>query len=156
MGIGFAANMQKVKVVEMLSKKPIMVTRIGHTEDGATTIEGQVIDKSIGIYALRIVSHSNLKKEIAVSGPAQIEFNKSTGEFSATLKTQGIENLFHSQDDPKYVEIYIQDRQVDKIKYGAEANQDERINVGHLKISNRLPLEYFPDPRTIIEDDADR
>lgn len=28
--------------------------------------------------------------------------------------------------------------------------------MGHLKISNRVPLEYYPDPRTIIEDDADR
>lgn len=39
-GIGFAYNMQKVKVVEMLSRKPIMINRIGQTEDGAVQVEG--------------------------------------------------------------------------------------------------------------------
>lgn len=73
-----------------------------------------------------------------------------------TLKTQGMEGLFYSQDDPKYLELYIQRRQVDKIKYGSAADDKERINVTHLELSNRQPMDYFPDPRTVIEDDADR
>lgn len=67
-----------------------------------------------------------------------------------------MENLFFSQDDPKFLEIYIQDRQVDKIQYGSDAKQDERVNVAHLKLSARIPMDYYPDPRTVIEDDADR
>jgi len=37
-----------------------------------------------------------MKKEIAVAGPAHIEFNKTTGEFVVTLKATGIEDLFFS------------------------------------------------------------
>lgn len=28
----------------------------------------------------------------------------------------------------------------------------ERINVAHLELAMRLPMEYIPDPRTVIED----
>jgi hypothetical protein len=37
-----------------------------------------------------------MKKEIAVAGPAHIDFNKTTGEFLVTLKTTGIDELFFS------------------------------------------------------------
>ncbi len=40
------------------------------------------------------------------------------------------------------------------IKYG-EAN-NERINVAHLELAMRMPMEYLPDPRTVIEDAQDR
>jgi len=44
---------------------------------------------------------------------------------------------------------------VDKIPYGDES-QKERINVAHLEQQIlTLPMEYMPDPRTVIEDDAD-
>jgi len=155
-GIGFAANTQKVMVVEMLSKKPLMINHLGQTEDGAVEVRGVVIDKTVGVYASRIVAAANMKKELAVVGPAAIDYNKTTGEFVITLKTQGMENLFFSQDDPKFLEIYIQDRQVDKIQYGSDAKQDERVNVTHLKLMSRIPMDYYPDPRTVIEDDADR
>jgi len=29
---------------------------------------------------------------------------------------------------------------------------NERINLAHLELSMRMPMEYFPDPRTVIED----
>jgi hypothetical protein len=28
----------------------------------------------------------------------------------------------------------------------------ERINIAHLEICLRMPMEYIPDPRTVIED----
>ena len=31
----------------------------------------------------------------------------------------------------------------------------EKVNVAHLELSLTLPLEYVPDPRTVIEDAAD-
>ena len=32
---------------------------------------------------------------------------------------------------------------------------NERINIAHLELSMRLPMEYIPDPRTLIEDVID-
>ena len=136
-GIGFACNMQKVKVVEMLLVKPIMINHVGQTEDGSVEVRGSVLDKTVGIYAARIVAQSNMKKEISVGGPAAIDFNKGTGEFSIILKTAGIEGIFFNQEDPRFLELYIQRRQVDKIKYGAEADEKERVNVAHLELSIR-------------------
>lgn len=50
---------------------------------------------------------SNLKKELAVAGPAHIEFNKTTGEFVLTLKAAGLDDLFYSTTDPKFLELYV-------------------------------------------------
>lgn len=36
-------------------------------------------------------------------------------------------------------------------KFDSVANA-ERINVAHLELALRLPMEYIPDPRTVIED----
>jgi len=33
---------------------------------------------------------------------------------------------------------------------------NERINVAHLELAMRLPMEYIPDPRTVIEDAQDK
>lgn len=97
-----------------------------------------------------------MKKEIAVVGPAAIDYQKDSGDFVITLKTAGMEGLFFNLEDPRFLELYIQRRQVDKIKYGAEADEKERVNVAHLELSVRFPMDYYPDPRTVIEDDADR
>ena len=32
----------------------------------------------------------------------------------------------------------------------------ERINVAHLELALRIPMEYIPDPRTVIEDAQDK
>jgi hypothetical protein len=32
----------------------------------------------------------------------------------------------------------------------------ERVNVAHLELALRLPMEYIPDPRTVIEDAQDK
>jgi hypothetical protein len=155
--IGFAANTQKVKVVEMLMVKPIMVTHLGQTEEGSVEVRGVVKDpKEVGIYACRIVGQSNMKKEISVVGPAGIDYDRSTGQFAINLKTAGVDGLWFNQEDPRFLEMYIQKRQVDKIKYGADADPNERVNVAHLELSLRVQMDYHPDPRTVIEDDADR
>ena len=54
------------------------------------------------------------------------------------------------------LEIFVSRRQIDKIKYGAAADASERIQVQHLELCMRLPFEYIPDPRTVIEDEVDR
>ena len=132
-----------------------MVNQLGQTEEGIVEVRGQALDKNAGLYAARIVATSNMKKELAVSGPAMIDLNKQTGEFRIQVKAQ-IEDLFYSQTDPKLLEIFVSRRQIDKIKYGAAADASERIQVQHLELCLRLPLEYLPDPRTVIEDEVDR
>ena len=154
-GIGFAHNTQKVKVVELLTSKPLHISHVTRNEDGSTEVKGCMLDAGAGVYACRVVATSNLKKEIAVSGPAMFEMNPETREFTANLKTQGMDNLFFAQDDPKYLEFFVSRRQVDKIKYGSAGDPNEKINVTHLELCLRLPLEIIPDPRTIIEDDVD-
>jgi hypothetical protein len=52
------------------------------------------------------------------------------------------------------IQFYIRSKAVDKIPYGVASN--DRINVAHLEAQAlTLPMEYMPDPRTIIEDEAD-
>lgn len=155
-GIGFAHNTQKVKVVELLTSKPLHISNVDKNEDGSTEVRGCMLDAGAGVYACRVVATSNMKKEIAVSGPALFDLNPETREFTANLKTQGNEGLFFNQEDPKYLEFFVSRRQVDKIKYGANGDPNEKINVTHLELCLRLPMDILPDPRTIIEDDVDR
>lgn len=108
-GVGFASNPHMVKVVEMISVKPIMVNQLGQTEDGMLEIRGHALDQNAGLYAARIVAVSNMKKELAVSGPSQISMNKQSGEFRIQIKAQ-IEDLFYSQADPKLIEIFVSRR----------------------------------------------
>ena len=64
-----------------------------------------------------------------------------------------MENLFFCSADPKLIQFYIRKSQIDKIQYGVDVG--EKINVAHLELCMTLPLEYIPDPRTVIEDAAD-
>lgn len=84
-----------VKVVEMISVKPVMVNQLGQTEEGVVEVRGHALDKNAGLYAARIVAVSNMKKELAVSGPSLIDLNRQTGEFRIQIKAQ-IEDLFYS------------------------------------------------------------
>lgn len=86
-GVGFAHNTHKVKVVELLTSKPLHINSVQQREDGATEVRGCMLDAGAGIYAARIVAAANLKKEIAVSGPALIDFNSESREFTLLLKT---------------------------------------------------------------------
>ncbi len=66
-----------------------------------------------------------------------------------------LENVFYNQADPRLLELYVRTAQIDKIKYGDEADLNERIQVQHLQLAYRLPLEVLPDPRVVIEDEKD-
>ena len=81
-------------------------------------------------------------------GPSNIQFDKATKNFIINMEGP-LDNVFYSEDT-KVLEIYIRKTQIDKIQYSVANN--ERINVGHLEIAYRLPMEYMPDPRTVIED----
>lgn len=139
-------------VVEIVSEKPILVSHVMESGDGGVEARGIVINQKIGLYAARIASVNKQNKDIKVSGPQHIKYDKGTGEFSVIIAGP-IENLFYCNDNPKLLQFYTTDRP-DIIQYGVESN--ERINVAHAKLCLSLPLEYIPDPRTIIEDAADQ
>ena len=129
-GIGFAFDKQVVKVVEIVSEKPIMVNRLNESEDQGVEARGLVLNKEIGIYAARIASVSKMAKDIKVVGPANIQFDKGTGNFIVNIPGP-LEDVFYSGADPKVIQFYIRSKAVDKIPYGVESN--ERINVAHLE-----------------------
>jgi hypothetical protein len=71
-GVGFAWNKQCVKVVEFLSVKPLLVNQLTESEDGGVDIRGMMLDLKAGLYAARICSVKNQKKDIKLVGPPNI------------------------------------------------------------------------------------
>ena len=151
-GIGFAQNLHEVKVVEVLTQKPCMINKVTQKEDGTIEIHGLILNAAVGLYAARIANTSNLKKDVALVGPGAFTIDKAAGIYSVQFKGDN-EGLFYSGH---VLELYVRKAQVDKIKYGEEADTSERIKVDQLTLGLRIPMEYIPDPRTVIEDEADR
>ena len=151
-GIGFAWNKEKVLVVEFYSVKTVTITQLTESEDGGVDIRGTMLSSEVGLYAARIASIKNLKKDLKISGPPNIQYDKATRNFIISVEGPS-DGLFYS-DDVKILEIYIRKQQIDKIQYGVASQ--ERINVAHLELALRLPMEFIPDPRTVIEDAHDR
>lgn len=151
-GIGFAFNKEQVKVVEFVTEKPVMVNQLNESEDGGIEARGVVLNKEIGIYAARVVAVGKMNKDVKAVGPADIQFDKGSGNFIVNIPGP-LENLFFCQADPKLIQFYIRRKQIDKIEYGKDTG--EKVNVAHLELSLTLPCEYVPDPRTVIEDAAD-
>jgi hypothetical protein len=129
-GIGFAYNKEVVKVVEIISEKPIMVNQVNESEDGGVEARGVVLNKEIGIYAARIAAVSKMSKDIKVVGPQNVQFDKASGNFIINIPGP-LDDLFYSGSDPKVIQFYIRSKAVDKIPYGVEST--ERINVAHLE-----------------------
>lgn len=80
-GIGFAENNHEVKVVELLSEKNIMISHLGQSEDGGVELKGIILNPTVGLYAARIISKANNKKDVALVGPSAIQIDKSTHKF---------------------------------------------------------------------------
>ena len=71
-GIGFAMDRHQVKVVELVSQKPVRVDYIQPTADDGIECRGSVIDRETGIYAARLVAANKMNKDIVAIGPSQI------------------------------------------------------------------------------------
>jgi hypothetical protein len=112
-GIGFSWNKEKVLVVEFFSVKTLMINQLTESEDGGVDIRGMMLSNEVGLYAARIVAFKNMKKDIKVVGPPNIQFDKNTRTFIITIEGP-VENVFYG-DDPKLLEIYIRKSQIDKI-----------------------------------------
>jgi hypothetical protein len=154
LGIGFAADGAKCVVVELLSERATAIYKLLPNEEEGVRINGTMISKTVGLYAARIVSQSNMNKQLAVVGPPQMQLNRETTEFIIDIPGP-IEDLWHNKEDPRYVEIYVRKTGDHlKIKYGVP--DSERIKVDALHLVHRQKLDIFPDPRTEIEDAKDR
>jgi hypothetical protein len=114
-GVGFAWSKQVVKVVEFLSVKPLMINQLTESEEGGVDVRGMMLSSEVGLYAARIVAVKNLKKDIKVVGPPNIQFDKNTRTFIINVEGP-VDNIFYS-DDVKVLEIYIRKQQIDKIQY---------------------------------------
>lgn len=104
-GVGFAWNQEKVLVVEFYSIKPVTISQLTESEDGGVDIRGIMLSNEVGLYAARIVSIKNNKKDIKVVGPPNIQLDKGTRNFIITIEGPS-DGLFYSED-PKILEIYI-------------------------------------------------
>lgn len=153
--VGLAFNKEQVKIVELFFRKSIAILQVAGTEDEGVEIQGQMIRNSdkkydVGVYAVRIASLKNLKKDIVITGPPGIQFDESTKKFKVNFP--GPLDVFYS-DDEKLLEFYMR-KSSPPIPYGEPS--DERVNIGFLQIGARMPMVLYPDPRVIIEDDQDR
>jgi hypothetical protein len=68
-GIGFAFDKEKVKVVEIVSTKALMLNQLNESEDGGIEARGIVLNKQIGLYAARLVALNKMTKDLKVVGP---------------------------------------------------------------------------------------
>ena len=151
--MGFASNQKVVKVVELLSVRPLVINQIMSNEEEGVRVNGQMLSKAVGLYAARLVAASKMDRDITLVGPPQMQMVKATQEFIINFPGR-LDDIFHSQDQ-KYLEIYVSTRgRVDQIAYGKPDN--ERINIKHLSLIYRIRCDIYPDPRTEIEDAKDR
>jgi hypothetical protein len=153
--VGLAFNKEQVKVVELYFRKSIVIHQIAGTEDEGVEIQGQMLRNAdskydVGVYAVRIASLKNLKKDIAITGPPGIQFDDATKKFIVTFP--GPVDVFYGED-LKIIEMYCR-KVTPPIPYGVPS--DERVNTGFLAIGARMPMILHPDPRVILEDEADR
>lgn len=152
-GVGFAEDATKVVVVELLSQRGVMVNSLQPGEDGSVFVSGLVLDpKNLGLYAARVVSSTNDKKECGLVGPANITLDKATHQFTIAFPPMQ-EEVFYASD-PKILELYVRRAKIDQIPYGQAST--EKIKVQHLEQVLRLPMEYIPDPRVVKEDAHDQ
>ena len=65
-----------------------------------------VLDNTVGLYAARIVALSKMNKDIKAVGPANIKYDKTTGDFMIIIPGP-CENCFYNLEDPRMIELYI-------------------------------------------------
>jgi hypothetical protein len=153
--IGLAHDKRQVKIVEIYFRKAMTVHQLNGTEDDGVEIQAQMVPNEekkydFGVYAVRIAAVKNMKKEIVIAGPQGIKFDENTHKFTVTFP--GPLDAFYS-DEEKVLELYMR-KTSPPILYGQPS--DERINVAHLILGERMPMVLFPDPRIVLEDEADR
>ena len=105
-GIGFAISKEQVKVVEFVSKKPIMVNQLNQAEDGGIEARGLILNKDVGLYAARLVAINKMTKDIKVVGPGHMQYQKSSGSFNIHMPGP-LDNAFYCTEDHKVLEFYI-------------------------------------------------
>ena len=158
-GIGLAMDSTKVLIVEILTKKTIAIDRLQPTETGGVLVQGRVFDDKVGLYAARICLRDNVKKVFGEAAPEHMFVEEITGSkvknYEIRFKQQIADEVFYAAENI-VLEIFMRTAQVNKIKYGAAAQANEKIKFQDLRLDMRQPLELKPDPRIEIENQHDR
>lgn len=97
-GVGFAANKQMVKIVELLSARAVMINNLNHSEDGGIEVSGlNLAPTTAGLYAARIINPANPNKDFGKVGPAGIQMDPATHRFSIHFDAPS-EEVFYCQE----------------------------------------------------------
>ena len=73
-------------VVEFYSVKIVTITQLTESEDGGVDIRATMLSSEVGLYAARIASIKNLKKNLKISGPPNIQYDKATRIFIISVE----------------------------------------------------------------------
>lgn len=115
-GIGFAFNKEKVKVVELVAEKVMAIDTLQQSEDQGVEARGRMLNKEVAIYAASIVTSSKMDKDIKAVDPSNIQFDKESKEFIVNIPGP-LEDLFY-QEDMKFIKFFIRTKKIDQIQYG--------------------------------------
>jgi len=150
-GLGFASDEDKIRVVELYANSNTIVNSINKIkEPPCVEVKGKMKNEQNGVYAARISTEDNMKKDIILIPPTNMSYNKSNLEFTISIPLNPDSVLY---TEPRHViEFYIRNKP-GTIPYGQQIT--EKINLQHLTLSQRTYLDWFPDPRVIVEDQID-
>jgi hypothetical protein len=157
-GIGLAMDAGTVRIAEILSKKTFAIDRLNQSENGGVEVVGRIFGAG-GLYAARICLQNNPKKQFGEAAPEHmhVEEIKGTKMKMFSINFKPIQEEVFNAAEPRILELYIRAAgDASKIKYGAAAQQGERLNFKDLKLEMRQPMEFKPDPRVEIENVHDR
>mmetsp|Transcript_9577 Transcript_9577/g.18670 ORF Transcript_9577/g.18670 Transcript_9577/m.18670 type:complete len:799 (+) Transcript_9577:1780-4176(+) len=153
-GIGCALQDMRICLVYCFSVKPLTVTEIFESEEGGIEVQGIMLVKDVGLWAVRLVESMSQKERLIV-GPQHIDFKKKDLTFTVDLRLE--EGITYSADGSGayLIEMFVR-KKPETIPYKQASN--EKISIKHVELVHRMMLQHFPDPRTLIEDatDADR
>jgi hypothetical protein len=97
-------------LVQVFSKKMLTITKINDGEDGGIEVRGKMLNKEVGLYAVRLMDF-NSKKEIHLIDPEKIEFDKISMNFIAFI------DVNETASSPgKMIEFYVRNNP-DTIEY---------------------------------------
>lgn len=92
-----------------------MVLQLNKSEDGGVDVRGQMLTNEKGIYAARIAAVKNMKKDVKLVGPSNIQFDRNAMMYIVTMEGP-VEDVFNSQE-PKLLELYVR-KKPETIPYG--------------------------------------
>lgn len=152
-GIGLASSDNLYVVTEIFSSKMLTVNSIKVTEDEkGIEIKGKLTTDQMGPYALRVLDEAQTPAGVvALIGPDNMQLDLETRNFQVFIDKPEI--IYNSPS--LTCEVYLR-LKPQSIEYGKVPADDVAKDLVYLKLSFKMPMEPFPDPRVIVEESRDR